>query len=512
MPSQVVTLSSSLVHSISNQGWFPLGHAFGIRDLEAQAVIGPDGSPSIRIHLDPEVHCPTATPRFVDDRYALLLTSSPPQTRPTAPDLLPGPMASRLLDLTQTALEELPHLSGHDRLEIPAAFATAQQQAPVPRPTRRRDPSNAYEAGLRAEAERLQRVIGPALAALDRKLTSYQAHLRQTCLEEAVIRLGLQAELGSNLEIQDVESLLRPVRRWNHRRGTLRDLLRATHNNLAGFQRAAERIHQAEIANTSWLTLPALLDLHTTLLAGVPGEECAARLRRREMRIQSPFDGHVSVLELPGDEVGPAFEAFVAGFDAGLWREIHAVVRLAMAHIELMRIHPFSDANGRLGRLLLQALWLEAGLPALPLEALLHWNRVSYLHYVARAVERGETLGFVHFLMKIIAGGVSAGRQMTRYLRPWVRQFQERLLDRNCSGRFAGRAARLAASMVLGPDPMFVRRTMHGVELCFFLQGEDCVTELDARTLGFWLGGYESDAVYSAPVARRLLEAPLVRL
>jgi len=512
MPSQVVLLSPPTIHAIASQGWMALGRAFGMRDMEAKLVIGPDGGTSIRIHLDPAVHYPEGPCGFVDDLYALLLTSSQPDARPAAAPSLPDELVASLLQVTQSALEELPNLSGHDRLDIAAAFPAARRSAATPRPLRRRAPANPYEANLRIVAERLQRIAAPALARLDRKLASYQARLRATGLEEAILRLGLQAELGSNLRLDRTGRRPRPVLRWRSRRGGLRDLLRGTHNGLSALQRMAEAIHDADIRDESWLTVQRLLELHAILLSDVPGEEFSGRLRTGEMRIQSPFDGHVSVLELPGEEVAEAMAEFAAGFDAALWRDVHPAIRVALAHAELARIHPCSDANGRLARLLMQGLWLEAGLPALPLDAMLHWNRAAYLHHAARAVQRGELLAFLQFLLKVVDAALPAARHMARRLAPRAAHIRDRMIDLNCSGRFAIRAGIHAASMLLGPDPMFVRRTLHGVELSCFLQDSGCLDELDATNLGFCLGGYESDTICSAPIAQGLLAAPLARL
>jgi hypothetical protein len=512
MPSQVVLLSPSTIHTIANQGWMALGRAFGMRDMEAKSVIGPDGQTSVRIHLDPAVHYPEGSCRFVDDLYALLLTSAQPETRPAVPTRLPDALVASLLQVTQSALEELPNLSGHDRLEISSAFKEARQAAPMPRPLRRRAPANPYEARLRAQAERLQQIVAPALPRLDRKLDSYQAYLRATGLEEAIVRLSLQAEIGSNLRLEPTGRRHRAVLRWCSRRGGLCDLLRATYNGLSAFQHVADKVHEADIHDRSWFTVQTLLDLHTILLADVPGEECSGRLRTREMRIVSPFDGHVSVLELPGEDVAEAMAAFAAGFDAALWRDVHPAIRIAMAHAALVRIHPCSDGNGRLARLLMQALWLEAGLPALPLDAMLCWNRAAYLHCVARAADRSEVLSFLQFMMKIIDAAIPTARHMTQRLKPWAAHIRDRMLDLNCSGRFSIRAGVHAASMLLGPDPMFVRRTLHGVELSWFLEGSGQLDELDATDVGIRLGGYENETLYSASIARELLTAPLARL
>ena len=510
--SQVVVLLPDTIHSIATQGWMSLGCAFGARDMEVKPLVGPDGLTSIRIHIDRAIHYPEGCHRFVDDFCALLLTGSQPGARPPAPQSLPDALVTSLLDLTQSALGELQNLSAHDQLDIVSAFRAAKQSPSSPRPLRQRTAANQYEASLQAQAAQLQRAIEPALARLDRRLASYQSHLRATGLEEAIVRLGFQAELGSNLQLDHTSRQPRPVLRWRSRRGTIGNLLRGTHNSLAAFQHMAEAIHEADVRNESWLTGKTIIDLHKLLLSGVPGEEVCGRFRTREMRIQSPFDGHVTILEVPGNEVARALEDFAAGFDVALWRGTYPVIRLALAHAELARVHCFSDANGRLARLLIHGLWLEACMPGLPLEAMLHWNRAAYLHHIARAVEQDELLPLVQFVLKIVDAAITAARQMARRLAPWARHVRDQMIDLNCSGRFAYRAGLYAASMLIGPDPQFVRRTLHGVELGWFLDRCGCLDAFDTVNTGFSLGGYETDTIYSAPTARELLAIPLARL
>jgi Fic family protein len=63
------------------------------------------------------------------------------------------------------------------------------------------------------------------------------------------------------------------------------------------------------------------------------------------------------------------------------------VIRAALAHIVFETIHPFSDGNGRVGRLLLNLMLMRAGFPPalLPLE----W-RTGYMHGLHLAQTRGN--------------------------------------------------------------------------------------------------------------------------
>jgi hypothetical protein len=510
MPSQVVQLPSPTLAAILDHDVAGRSHAFGVRDLQAIAINAADGARALRVHLQPLVHCPDLRDHVVDDIYALLLTSGPPAA--ASPRALSAGLALHILHETEAALQELTELTGHDRLAVSYGFEHARAASPVVRAPRDRRAANCYESSLLGAAHRAQDVIAPAMARLDSKLASYQASLQVSGMQAAVLRLGLQSELGLRLRLNPVGSILVPRLFGATRRCGLHGLLRTTHNQLGSLQQMAEVIHDGSVADANWLTPSSLASLHGTLLANLPGMERAGRLRTGEMRIRSPFDGHVTVLELPGHEVEEAFAAFAGVFDAALWQGLHPVLRAAAAHLELARIHPFSDGNGRLARLLLQGLLLESGVPPLPLEAILAWNRVAYLAAVSRAVQQRDLLGFTQFVLKAIDQAILAGRHMIRVLRPHGEQVRESFLAIGAGGRLAWIASEFAGSMVLGPDSQLARRTSHAVEMSWLLNASPLFDAVQACALGFTLGGYDSDTAYSSPVARALTAAPLTLL
>jgi fido (protein-threonine AMPylation protein) len=469
-----------------------------------------DGSRALRVHIDPLVYCPALRDHLVDDIYALLLTSYRAQFPQAIPHVLSDGLLLHVLDETETALQQLPALSSHEHVAIAGAFDEARRAQPGARAPRQRNPGDAYESALLAQARRIQDVIAPAMARLDRRLASYGAALRASGLQAGIARLGLQAELGLRLRLDGAARPFVPRLFGQTRRCGLEGLQRTTFNGLDTFQKMVEAIHDASTNDTSWLQVATLNSLHAVLLATLPGFERAGRLRTHEMRIRSAFDGHVSVLEVPGSAVEAAFRDFAGAFDVALWRPLHPVIRAALAHVEFVRIHPYADGNGRLSRLLLQGLLHEDGIPLLPLEALLAWNRVAYLDRVARAIQQRDVLGFVHFLLKMIDQAITVGRQMIRVLKPHCAQIRDSLLALGLSGRLALIAAEHAGSMVLGPDPQLIQRTLHGVETCWYLDESRTFDPVDARFLNFTASGYDCTVAYSSLVARSLMATPLM--
>ena len=151
-------------------------------------------------------------------------------------------------------------------------------------------------------------------------------------------------------------------------------------------------------------------------------------------------------------------------------------------------------------------------MPALPLEAILAWNRGAYLATVAGAVQQRDLLSFTRFTLKALDQAIVAGRHMIRILRPHCEQIRKSFFAYGASGRLALVASELAGSMVLGPDLQLAWRTLHAVEISWYLNDSPLFDRVDASRLGFTLGGYDSDMAYSSPVARALTAAPLTLL
>jgi fido (protein-threonine AMPylation protein) len=509
MPSQIVCLPETTLATLLHDHGGTRSYAFAIRDMKAVESRLADGRAALRVHIDPLVCSPRLRDHVVDDVYALLLTSALPGVLHTVPPLLSGGLALHVLDQVEAALQELPALSGHEHLAIASAFRHARSAPPVVRSPRRRSPANSYESALLAQAIQIQHIIAPAIPRLDRRLASYGVHLEVSGLQAAVARLGLQAALGVRLRLDRVGSALAPSLFGKTRRCGLDGLMRTTFNQLCAFQKMAEAIHNGSVTGTSWIKTETLRDLHAELLATLPGLERAGRLRTQEMRIRSPFDGHVTVLEMPGHAVEAAFADFASAFEAALWHEIHPVIRASLAHVELARIHPFSDGNGRLARLLMNGLLHEDVIPLLPLEGVFAWSRAAYLDATARTVQQHDALGFVHLALKAIDQAITAGRHMIGVLKPHCEQVRESLLALGASGRLALVASEHAGSMVLGPDPQLINRALHGIETSWYLNDSPLFDSIDARSLNFAVSGYDCDTAYSSPVARSLMSAPL---
>ena len=83
---------------------------------------------------------------------------------------------------------------------------------------------------------------------------------------------------------------------------------------------------------------------------------------------------------------------------------LHPLIKSCIFHYEFEFIHPFSDGNGRTGRMwhtLILAKWKEFFL-WLPIESLIHQRQEEYYQAINLANNQGESTVFVKFMLEII--------------------------------------------------------------------------------------------------------------
>lgn len=139
------------------------------------------------------------------------------------------------------------------------------------------------------------------------------------------------------------------------------------------------------------ITLSELREIHRLVVAPVWPHFPPPQLDRRERPGNFRY-GEIEPLrtglkpplaiEVPG-LVGDWVDSVQPVVEASVWDEsIHPIERFAELHAAFERIHPFSDGNGRVGRLVLNLLLVRYGYPP----AVIHKrDRVKYLDALKRA-------------------------------------------------------------------------------------------------------------------------------
>ena len=79
-------------------------------------------------------------------------------------------------------------------------------------------------------------------------------------------------------------------------------------------------------------------------------------------------------------------------------RKLNSVVIAALVHLKFVTIHPFSDGNGRISRLMMNFVLHKHGYPMLNIE---YTNRNSYYNALERSQTKKKEYIFVQYLVKL---------------------------------------------------------------------------------------------------------------
>ena len=149
-----------------------------------------------------------------------------------------------------------------------------------------------------------------------------------------------------------------------------------------------------------------LCEAHRLLLDGVRGAgKQPGELRRSQNWIGGTRPGNAAFVPPPPQEVADLLanlDRFVHTYDA----DLPPMVRVALIHAQFETIHPFLDGNGRIGRLLIAALFEHWGLLAEPLVYLsgyLKQHQAEYYRRLSAIRTDGDWEGWVAFFLEGVA-------------------------------------------------------------------------------------------------------------
>ncbi|WP_445148923.1 Fic family protein [Baekduia sp. Peel2402] len=200
------------------------------------------------------------------------------------------------------------------------------------------------------------------------------------------------------------------------------------------------------------LTLTMLGELQATLVAGTAGElGDAGGLRDRIVVIGSPGRPLAEarfVPPPPGDQLRSGVEALLGWISEP--PDIPTVVQAAMTHYQFETLHPFSDGNGRIGRLLVIVQLLRGAVIREPLLVVSPWfeaRRERYQDALLRLSGDGEWDTWIAFF----AEGVAAAAMESQAKVERLVTLQDELRAQVQRANKRGAAERLAADLVGAP-------------------------------------------------------------
>ncbi|MDR3706491.1 MAG: Fic family protein [Paludibacteraceae bacterium] len=196
------------------------------------------------------------------------------------------------------------------------------------------------------------------------------------------IQSSLEIE-GNTLTIEQVTAVLEN----KHVLAPEKDILEVK-NAIAAYERIGEY---------NPFRLDALLQAHQTLMHGLVGK--AGKLRTTAVGIAR--GEAITHLAPPSEMLSPLLHDL---FDYLENDPDILLIKSCVFHYEFEFIHPFTDGNGRMGRLW-QTVILRTVNPVfefLPIESLIKKNQASYYEVLGKADSLGSSTPFIEFLLGII--------------------------------------------------------------------------------------------------------------
>lgn len=175
---------------------------------------------------------------------------------------------------------------------------------------------------------------------------------------------------------------------------------------------SAFRLVQEQLRDPKGLPLSVrlLCDAHRVLLNGVRGTgKQPGELRRSQNWIGGTRPGNAVFVPPPAERVAELL-ADIERFIHGDVTDLPPLVKVALIHAQFETIHPFLDGNGRIGRLLIAALFEHWGLlaePLLYLSGYLKKHQAEYYRRLSIIRTEGDWESWVSFFLEAVSVAAS---------------------------------------------------------------------------------------------------------
>ncbi|MEV7039893.1 Fic/DOC family N-terminal domain-containing protein [Amycolatopsis sp. NPDC051061] len=167
------------------------------------------------------------------------------------------------------------------------------------------------------------------------------------------------------------------------------------------------------------LDLSALFEVHKTLMSTIAGSSIGGSIRKGPVWLGSPTQSPETAIFVP--PVGDAINESLDDWQDYLKNppRVPVLVRAALLHYQFLTIHPFSDGNGRVGRMLVLLFLRQQdrlSVPLLYVSPYFAARRREYYDRLQAVRERGEIQQWLQFFLTAVAAQADDGVLRSREL------------------------------------------------------------------------------------------------
>jgi Fic family protein len=207
-----------------------------------------------------------------------------------------------------------------------------------------------------------------------------------------------------------------------------------------------ERIRQGHPISFRLMT-----EVHQALMtSGRGAQRGPGEFRRNQVWIGGHRADEATFVPPPANQVADCWAA-LEQFINDLPEPTAPVIKAALAHVQFETIHPFMDGNGRLGRLLIPLILVEAGVlkePLLYLSVFFKQYRDSYYRLLQQVRLTGDWEAWLLFFVDAIAATANQAVTTAQELNQLLAADKARLAE---LGRLAGSATQILDALFAHP-------------------------------------------------------------
>lgn len=199
------------------------------------------------------------------------------------------------------------------------------------------------------------------------------------------------------------------------------------------------------------ITYRLLAEVHAALMTSGRGiQRGPGEFRRNQVWIGGHRADEAVFVPPPANALAGCFSAlerFINDADT----QTSPVIKAALAHVQFETIHPFMDGNGRLGRLLIPLILVEAGVlkePLLYLSVFFKKHRQTYYELLQQVRIQGDWEAWLLFFVDAIAATANQAVATAKQLTAKLAADKARLAT---LGRLAGSATQVLDAMFKYP-------------------------------------------------------------
>lgn len=299
----------------------------------------------------------------------------------------------QLDDFTKSPIGDLVPISGNDA----RMRRTFNHYAYVPHPLPSTVELTAATYKILSHADR---AIG-ALEAQVKRLPNPDLLIRPSLTREAVSTSALEGTFAPYADVLEAE--------YADGRASSAEV-REVQNYIRAAFRGLELIERLPIC------LKVVAELQATLVRGTRGDTYdAGRLRERLVCIGDRGRGIEQSRFVPpphGDNLQKGVSDWEKWVNSE--QEMPTLVKLALAHYQFETLHPFSDGNGRIGRLIITLQLIEEGILGFPVLNLSPWlepRRDDYIDHLLSVSKTGDFDPWVRFFGEAVAARATAASE-----------------------------------------------------------------------------------------------------